>query len=88
MGDTSGSVVTFENGEDSTTVITGFTITNGKAHLGGGIHCNNSSVVITDNYITFNIARGRWEGEYYYTGKGGGMRFPPKTGQLFKVVLN
>ena len=29
-GDSSGSVVAFENGEDSTEVLSGFTITNGK----------------------------------------------------------
>jgi len=45
-GDSSGSVVVFENEEDSTTVLTGFTITNGTGREslidrngGGGIHC-------------------------------------------------
>ncbi len=54
-GDSAGSVVTIESGEDSTTVINGFTITKGKAQLGGGIYCNNSSAIITNNYIKFNI---------------------------------
>ncbi|MCK4653820.1 MAG: DUF1565 domain-containing protein, partial [Candidatus Cloacimonetes bacterium] len=56
-GDSLGSVVTFESGEDSTAVLTGFTITNGYAYggyFGGGIFCDNSSpnlyyVTITNN---------------------------------------
>ena len=36
-GDSSGSVVTFNHGEDSTAVLSGFTITNGAAENGGGI---------------------------------------------------
>ncbi|MFQ6616013.1 MAG: hypothetical protein ACE5HZ_04505, partial [Fidelibacterota bacterium] len=42
-GDSSGSVVTFESGEDSTAVLAGFTLTNGLALWGGGIYCNASS---------------------------------------------
>lgn len=42
-GDSSGSVVTFENGEDSMAVMTGFTIQNGENDLGGGIHFESSS---------------------------------------------
>ncbi|MDP7453723.1 MAG: right-handed parallel beta-helix repeat-containing protein, partial [Arenicellales bacterium] len=44
-GNQSGSVVTFENGEDTTAVLRGFTITNGYANnaypnnRGGGIKC-------------------------------------------------
>ena len=38
-----GSVVVFENQEDSTAVLTGFTITNGFSEYGGGIHCQNNS---------------------------------------------
>ncbi|MFQ6676099.1 MAG: hypothetical protein ACE5LH_07105 [Fidelibacterota bacterium] len=57
-GDSSGSVVTFENGEDSTAVLTGFTLTNGLASWGGGIQCNLSSnprligLNITGNYAS------------------------------------
>ena len=58
-GDQSGSVVTFENGENNTTSITAFTITNGLSGLGGGIHCNNgSSPNITYNIIEGNTADG------------------------------
>ncbi|MBL7074142.1 T9SS type A sorting domain-containing protein [candidate division KSB1 bacterium] len=42
-GDSSGSVVTFENSEDTTAVLRGFTITNGSYGSGGGIYCLNSS---------------------------------------------
>ena len=57
-GNQDGSVVTFESGEDSTAVLTGFTITNGNSGyslVGGGIYCNNSSpslinITIIDNF--------------------------------------
>jgi len=62
-GDSSGSVVTFESGEDSTAVITGFTCRNGLG-LGwpeptaGGITClNNSNPVIANNIICDNTAQ-------------------------------
>ena len=54
-GNEDGSVVTFESGENSSTLLTGFTITNGNAPAGGGISCYNYSspslenVTITDN---------------------------------------
>jgi hypothetical protein len=57
-GDSSGSVVTFENWEDSTTVIVGFTIQNGYAENGGGIYCITSSPVIEWNVISLNSASG------------------------------
>jgi hypothetical protein len=54
-GNQDGSVVTFISGEDSTTILCGFTITNGSAGNGGGIYFNNSNpilsnLIITDNY--------------------------------------
>jgi hypothetical protein len=63
-GDSSGSVVIFENGEDSMTVITGFAIQNGFASNGGGIHCNSSSPVISFNNIAENFFRYRGGGIY------------------------
>ena len=50
-GNQAGTAVTFENGEDSTTALIGFTVTNGK----GGILCENGSsprlleLVVTGN---------------------------------------
>jgi len=59
-GNQSGRVIIFENGEDSTGVITGFTIRNGS----GGIYCgNNSSPTITNNIISGNS----------FDGGGGGL---------------
>jgi predicted outer membrane repeat protein len=59
-----GSVVTFVSNEDSTSVLTGFTITEGSgtnnttwdASYGGGIYCNNSSPSLMDVTITGNSA--------------------------------
>jgi len=63
-GNTNGCVIVFENGEDSTAVIKGFTITNGYVWLntnrGGGITCINESkpllsdLIITDNEVVGN----------------------------------
>lgn len=54
-GDSSGSVVTFSNGENSAASITGFTIINGFAFGGsGGIYCINSNPSIYNNCITEN----------------------------------
>ena len=56
-GDDKGSVVTFESGEDSTALITGFTIK--KCYVisqnGGGIYCINSSPTISYNIIDSNV---------------------------------
>ncbi|MCP4581999.1 MAG: hypothetical protein GY839_10295 [candidate division Zixibacteria bacterium] len=62
-GDSVGTVVSFMSGEDSTAMITGFTITNGAGGgthsnwFGGGITCNNNSnPAIINNIVTENIA--------------------------------
>ena len=60
-----GSVVVFIPGLDETTVIEGFTITNGSgtfyppfsSFTGGGILCDNSSPTIAGNRITGNTER-------------------------------
>jgi parallel beta-helix repeat protein/predicted outer membrane repeat protein len=47
----------FQNSEDSTSVLMGFTITNGWYSMnGGGIYCYYSSPTIVDNIITGNTA--------------------------------
>jgi predicted outer membrane repeat protein len=58
-GNQADSVVRFDSGEDSTSVFTGFTITNGQANHGGGIYCRYSSpnlenVMITDNSAEYD----------------------------------
>ncbi|MCH6574039.1 MAG: DUF1565 domain-containing protein, partial [Bacteroidetes bacterium] len=51
-----GSAVSFENGEDSTAMIIGFTIQHGLAASGGGIYCSNSNPTISNNIIVMNSA--------------------------------
>ena len=53
-----GSVVTFQNREDLSTELTGFTIMGGKNYFGGGINCNNGSPTIYNNIIRGNTAEG------------------------------
>jgi len=55
-GGSAGSVVSFHNREDSTTIICGFTLTNGSSTSGGGIYCQNSSPVIEHNKISGNFS--------------------------------
>jgi len=68
-GSASGHVVTFQTGEDSRAVIAGFTITNGHSDNGGGIYCENSSPVISNNIITGNTT---YTGFWPY-GQGAGI---------------
>ncbi len=56
-GDTLGSVITFENSEDSTAVLCGLTITNGLNEYGGGIFCSYSSPGLKYLSITNNLAK-------------------------------
>jgi len=73
-GQMSGSVVTFSRGEDFSTVLEGFTITNGSgtyisnwdAYGGCGIYCEDSSPTILGNTITQNSHAG-------YNCVGGGI---------------
>ena len=62
-GDSSGSVITLESGEDSTTVIMGLSITNGlSANNGGGICCMGSDPMIMYNNIYLNRISGAQSG--------------------------
>ncbi|MCK4696180.1 MAG: T9SS type A sorting domain-containing protein [Candidatus Cloacimonetes bacterium] len=70
-GSYSGSVVTFESGEDSTAILRGFTIINGEATQGGGIHCANSSPKIDNILVTEN-----------YSGHGAGIYLNDFNGTL------
>ena len=56
-GDSVGSVVTFESGEDTTAMLSGFRITNGWARYGGGIYCSSSSPSLVDLIINGNSVR-------------------------------
>lgn len=51
-----GPVVTFENGEDSTALITGLLVRNGTAWQGGGIYCYSSSPSLANVAVSGNDA--------------------------------
>ncbi len=53
-GRCSGSVVSFLDGENAGSVLDGFTIRNGCAQYGGGIHCDGSSPTIRNSLIRSN----------------------------------
>ncbi|MFQ6104879.1 MAG: hypothetical protein ACE5OP_11390 [Candidatus Glassbacteria bacterium] len=57
----------FHSGEDSSSIVQGFTITTGWTTLGGGIYCRGSSPTISDNSIIMNTAGG------YTYGYGGAI---------------
>ena len=65
-GAENGSVVLFENDEDQSAVLSGFTITEGSGteifgggvFWGGGIMCNNASPTLQNLFVTVNGANG------------------------------
>ncbi|MCP3685966.1 MAG: T9SS type A sorting domain-containing protein [bacterium] len=63
-GNSVGTVVTFDHGENNDAVISGFTITNGSADQGGGICCINSSPLILNSIICYNELTGNGGGIY------------------------
>jgi hypothetical protein len=65
-GNESGSVVTFENEEDSTAVLSGFILTNGYATNGGGIFLSNSSPILINVTLMNNNANSAGGGMYMY----------------------
>ncbi|SVC91842.1 uncharacterized protein METZ01_LOCUS344696, partial [marine metagenome] len=80
-GNQNGSVVTFGNGEDSTAVLGGFTIQNGVASHGGGIHCLSSNPRLEDLTVKGNTASG---GEY---NQGGGIYCYDSSPRLNNVSI-
>ena len=75
-GNQTGAVVTFENAEDSTTQLTGFTLTNGNAVNGGGIYCYNSSPTLSNLIIANNWAS-----------FGGGVAFNYESSPLLDNII-
>lgn len=69
-GGYTGWVIGVSAGVDTTTVINGFTIQNGKHSMGGGITFLHASPTITNNIITNNDAK-----QEYWNGLGGGIGF-------------
>ncbi len=74
------SVVMFTSGEDTTSVIAGFTLQNGVSLRGGGIYCTNSSPEIRQNKIRWNLAIGHMD-----MGWGGGICC---DGNSFPLITN
>jgi len=82
-GNQNGSVVTFNSGENTSAVLTGFTIQNGLAsNKGGGIYCNNSSPSLENVTISGNSATG------YYYGYGGGIYCNNSSPSLENVTIS
>jgi hypothetical protein len=88
-GNQSGSVVTFNSGEGSGSVLDGFTITNGNGTFneqyssfrGGGIYCNNSSPKIINCTISNNSATGT-------NGAGGGIYCVAASPEIMYCNIN
>ena len=81
-GDSSGTVVTFENEENENAQLIGISIRNGYTDgMGGGINCVNASPTISDCFIMSNFARTR----------GGGIACEPHASPLIdncEIILN
>lgn len=78
-GGYSGSTVTFINGEGEDSWLEGFTVTGGRASVGAGIYCVDSSPTIRRNEIRSNEADSTGGGLYC-----GGVAFPLVEENLFK----
>jgi len=64
-GDSLDSVVKFESGEDSTAVLTGFSIIHGYSSNGGGIYCYNYSSPSLENVTITGNSANTGGGIYY-----------------------
>ena len=87
-GNQHGSVVTFESGEDSNAVLSGFTIRNGSGTnngidylWGGGIFCISSSPTLQNLVVLQNSADGG------HPGSGGGIFLSISGASLENVVV-
>jgi hypothetical protein len=83
-----GSVVSFTSGEDTTSVICGFTITGGTGSLydsetrvGGGVYCKNSGARISHNKIIGNAVT------HNKGCDGGGIGYWPQTTSIARYVI-
>jgi hypothetical protein len=72
----------FHNGEDSNSVLQGFTITNGASSKGGCIACMSSSPTISDNIITGCTAYAAW-----LSGAGGGIYCEASSPTILRNVI-
>lgn len=65
-GSQNGHVVEFSNAETISSILIGFTITNGLSANGGGIYCNGSSPTLKNLIINENEATSSGGGIYLY----------------------
>ena len=72
----SGSVVTFSGREDSTAALIGFTITKGRASIGGGIYCNLANPRLHNLVIKENRAE-----------KGAGIGLYESSPEIVNVAI-
>ncbi|MDA3814301.1 MAG: T9SS type A sorting domain-containing protein [Candidatus Cloacimonetes bacterium] len=81
-GNGDNHVVTFTAEEDSTSILSGFTITNGFSVKGGGIYCDDSSPKLTNLIICENnISGGSWN-------YGAGIYLNRSSPMLYNVTIN
>ncbi|MBE0662663.1 MAG: T9SS type A sorting domain-containing protein [Bacteroidales bacterium] len=84
-----GSVITFELGEDTTSVVCGFTITGGTGTIepsvnmraGGGVHIKYSGGKLLNNYIQYNTVT--YNGSIF----GGGLQTGGPISEIPWIVL-
>ena len=88
-GGQNGSVVTFESGESSSSVLSGFTITGGTGtidsggfRVGGGIYCIESSPLIINLIISGNSLEND-----IWNGGGGGAYFKNSLSELRECII-
>jgi hypothetical protein len=91
-GNQSGSVVSFTTGEDHSSILEGFTLTNGSGTVvgsdvrGGGIYCYDASPEIKGNIVAKNDLA------FHAAGKGGGIYMlssPVRVGRITNnLVIN
>lgn len=65
-GGGAGPVVTFSSAEGKDSILDGFTVRNGKAPYGAGVHIKEASPTIRNSILTGNAATGQY-------GRGGGI---------------
>jgi len=82
------SVITFENGEDSSAVICGFTLTNDPMERDGeGIYIKDSSPTLSFLIITENNSGTKLEKGMIYGGSGGGIYFENSHSRISNVHI-
>ena len=84
-GNQRGSVIVFENGEDSTACLSGFTVRHGNSEKGGGIYCFKSSPKLKNSNIENNYSLG--SSDLYNGGSGGGVYCERSSPSMNNIVI-